>query len=335
LVFSHARLASQKELEILIKETARHKKVYATHLRNEASELSTAIEESITIARRTGVSLHIFHLKALGEKNWPLMKQVLQKISQAKKEGVDISFSIYPYQSTGSVLYTFLPEWVARGGRRMLLKRLQDKKYRQRLIAEMKEDGIDYSKMIISISSLDKTLTSKKIKDIAKSQNKSVEEAVVDILIVNNGRVIVLAEAISRENIILAIKHPDSIIASAGVGYSEKYQESGRIIHPRSFGAFPKVLQKYVLQEKIISWEKAIAKMTALPAKKFGIKKRGQIKINNFADVLIIDPKTIASPATIDSPYQYAKGIDFVLVNGKFVVKSGRYTGKKAGQIVK
>ncbi len=335
LTFSHARLASNKELMTLVKTVVRQNKVYATHLRDEMDKLSMAVEEAIKTAKMTNAKLHIFHLKALGEKNWPLIEKALQKISQAKKSGLDITFSIYPYTISGSVLYTFLPEWVARGGRRMMLNRLRKESYRQRVIAEMKKSGIDYAKMIISISSIDKTIVNKRIEVIAKTQNKSIEETVIDLLLINNGRIIVLAGMMSEENIKAKIKHPVSLIASAGVGYDEEYQNSGRIVHPRNFGAFPRVLRKYVLQEKIITWEKAITKMTSLPAEKFGVEQRGVIAKNYFADILIINPKTITDLATIKNPYRYAKGIEYSLINGKLTIKNGKYVGERNGKIIK
>jgi len=335
LVYSHAKLAPAKELLTLNKIIASHKEVYTTHLREEGHAILDSLTEAIKTAKDSGVKLHISHLKVMGEENWPLMDKALKKIERAKKDGVDISFDIFPYTATGSVLYTFLPDWVSRGGRKMMLKKLKDLEIREKLIKEMKESYIDYSKIIIASHSLGKTLTRKAVSDIAKAQNKGVEEIVVDLLVASNGRVITITEALSEENLEKAIKNPLSVIASNGSGYDVAHKGSGDLVHPRDFGSFPRILSRYVKRKKLISWEDAIYKMTGRPAEIFGIKNRGIIKEKNFADIVIFDPATIEDKATIDKPYQYSVGIEYVLVNGEIILDQGKYTDERAGAIIK
>jgi len=177
-------------------------------------------------------------------------------------------------------------------------------------------------------------LSRRKILDIAKSQEKSVEDTVVDVLIASEGRVITSIESLSEENVEKAVVHPLSIISTNGAGYSIEHSKTGEVIHPRSFGTFPRIISQYVLGKRIISWETAIRKMTGIPAQKFGIKKRGEIKEKNFADIVIINRDKLTDLATTENPYQYSRGIEFVLVNGEVILNEGVFSGGKSGRIL-
>lgn len=335
LVYTHARLATEEELIELANIVKKYNGVYVTHIRDEADELIESVEEAIKISKKTKVKLHISHLKAVGKKNWYKMEEMLAHISQASESGVDISFDVYPYIHTGSVLYTLLPSWVAEGGKKMLLHRLKDSVIRTKVISEMKKSGFEYNKVEIASSPLDKTLTRRKITEIAKSQNKTVEDTIIDILIASEGRVITSMEVLSEENIKEAIIHPLSIIATNGAGYSIKHAKTGEMVHSRSFGTFIKVLAEYVFEKKCLTLEEAIKKMTSFPAEKFGIEKRGQLKKGYFADILVLDKSKIASPSNQERPYQYSRGVEYSFVNGEIVIKEGKYEGTRNGHIIK
>jgi len=335
LVYSHAKAASTDELINLSKWVKKYNGVYATHIRGEQDDIIESLEEAVEIAQKSKVKLHISHLKAMGEKNWSKMDEALDIIDHAYENGVDVTFDVYPYTNTGSVLYTILPDWIAEGGKKMLVRRLKDPVTRAKVILEMKESDFDYSKIEIAISPLNKTLARKKISEIAASQEKSVEEAVVDILVASEGRVIGSMEVLSAKNVEKALLHPLSIVATNGAGYNVDHKETGEIAHPRSFGAFPKVIHEYVLNKKLLSWEGAIRKMSSLPAKKFGLQKRGALLEGNFADVLVLDPEKINGPASKENPYQYSSGVDFMLVNGKVIVGEGEYNGEMGGRIIR
>jgi len=335
LVYTHARGATEEELIELAKVVQRYNGVYVTHLKNEGEGLTEGIKNAINIAKETKVRLHISHLKAISEKNWPLMDQALELIEKAQNNDLDITFDFYPYTSIGSVLYTLLPSWISEGGKKMMLRRLKDRSTRTRVVEEMKNSDFDFSSIEIGISNLDKVLARKKIKDIARSQNKSVEEAIIDILLAANGRVIISSESLSEENIKKAVKNNFSIVASNGSGYNLEHEKTGEVVHPRNFGSFPRVFKKYLVDENVISWEDAIRKMTGFPAEKFNLRKRGEIKEKNFADITIINPKEIQDFATNNNPYQYNQGIDQVLVNGQIVLDQSKYTGVKNGEIIR
>ena len=335
LVYSHAKLASKKEIERLAKIVANYNGIYTTHVRDEGDKIIDSIDESVDTARNSGVRLSISHLKIMGEKNWPLMEKALKKIDEASKSGLDICFDIFPYTATGSVLYTFLPDWVSKGGRKMMITRLKDEDTKKKAIEEMRKGNIDYDKVIVAVYSLGRTLTRRVVGEIAKSQGKTSEETVIDLLIASNGRIITITEALNEENLEKSIQHPLSMISSNGSGYDMEHKSTGELVHPRDFGTFPRVLANYVRRKRMISWEEAIHKMTGKPAEKFGIKKRGLIKIGNYADIVIFSPDNITDLATINKPYQYSAGVEHVLVNGKFALENGIYTGGRAGMVLR
>lgn len=335
LVYSHAKLASSREIAELAEIVKKYNGVYTTHIRGEGHELIRSVEEAIRISKDTGVSLQISHLKAMGEKNWHLMEEAINLIETARTSGIDVHFDVYPYTYTGSVLYILLPDWATEGGRSMMLSRLRDGETRRRVIKEMKDNDYNYSKITISISALDKTLNHKKITEIARAQGKEIEEAIIDILIASEGRVVTMMEVLSEKNVDKGVVNPFSIVSSNGSGYNIEHKKTGEIVHPRNFGTFPRVLAEYVRERGVVGWEEAVRKMSGFPAEKFRIEKRGVLIEGNYADVVVFDPKLICDKATIEEPYQYPVGMDWVIVNGQIAIKNGLVTQALAGEIIK
>jgi len=335
LVYTHAKLASSREIAELAEVVKKYDGVYTTHIRGEGHELLRAIEEAIRIAEVTGVRLQISHLKAMGKKNWGLMEEALNLIETARTSGLDVNFDVYPYTSTGSVLYILLPDWVTEGGRNMMLSRLKNPDTRKHVIEEMRENEYDYSKIIISISSLDKTLNHKKISEIAEIQEKSIEDAIIDLLIASEGRVVTIMEVLSEKNVDKGVVNPFSIISSNGSGYDIAHKETGELVHPRSFGSFPRVFENYVKKRGVVGWEEAVRKMSGLPAEKFKIEKRGIIAEGNHADVVVINPDSVCDIATVENPYKYSQGMDWVIVNGKPAIENGVITNLRSGEVIK
>jgi len=338
LVYSHAKMATTKEIIELARVVKSFNGLYTTHVRGEAEELIPAIDETIEIAKKTGVNTEILHLKAMGKNNWPNMKKAIELIDlAANNKKLNINFDIYPYTVTGSVLYILLPEWVTEGGKAQLLKRLKDPAIKEKVIREMQEKKhYEYDKVTIAISPINKSFIGKKITEIAKAQEVSVEEAIINMLLISEGRISVFLDTLSEENVKMGITHSLGFIASDGVGYDlNYYQKKNDMVHPRCFGAFPRFLGKYTKQEFLISWEEAIYKITYGPAQKIGLEKRGLIKKGYWADLVLINPDEVIDKATFENPYQYSEGIDYVLVNGEIVVENGHYTGKKNGKVLK
>jgi N-acyl-D-amino-acid deacylase len=335
LAYSHEQFATWEELKAFALIVKNHEKIFSVHLRNEGADILPAIDEAIDLARETQVSLQISHFKVMGERNWSLSEKALQKIEKARSEGIDVNFDVYPYVETGSVLYVSLPAWAADGGKKMLLRRLKEKHLREKIVSEMKEiHEYPYEKAIVAISALDKNLPEKRISKIAEARGISAEEVVIDLLIASNGRVITLLDCLDERNVKKAIAHPLSIIASDGAGYDINHKDTGELVHPRCFGTFPRVLGKYVREEKLLTLEEAVKKMTSMPAKKIGLTGRGILQKDSIADTVIFDPEKIASLATVEEPYQYAEGVSEVIVNGKMILEKGKMTGEMAGEFL-
>ncbi len=337
LAYSHAKIAPTEEIIKLAKIVKKEHGIYTSHIRGEAGELIPAIEETLLITKKANISTEISHLKAMGKKNWPNFSKVIEMIEKAKKQELKINFDVYPYITTGSVLYILLPDWVAEGGKRMLIKRLKDPITKAKAIKEMQEtQSYEYNKVIVAISPIDKTFIGKRITEIAQTQGVSAEEAIINMLIVSEGRVITSFETLNEDNVKLALKHSLGFIASDGSGYDiDYYRRKKELIHPRCFGTFPRVLGKYVREEKLMNWEQAIYKMTGGPAGKIGLKNRGVLKKGNFADITILNPETVIDKATFENPFQYPEGIEYVIVNGKIAIDKGKYTGEMAGKVLR
>ncbi len=335
LAYSHEKKAAWDELVELAAVVKSAERVFSIHLRDEAGGIIVAIEEVVDFARQTGVSLEISHFKIMGEENWLLAEKALDMIRCANDSGLNINFDVYPYTYTGSVLYVLLPDWAVEGGKKMLLRRLKEKHLRARIVQEMKETAkYHYENAIIAACSFVKSLTKRKISEIAAAKGLSVEETIVDLLVAGEGRVITLMECLSEENLKKFIRNPLSIVASDGAGYSLSHKESGELVHPRCFGTFPRVLGKYVREEKLLSLEEAVAKMTSRPAEKFGLVDRGRIEKGKMADITVFDPKIVSDKAAIENPYQYSEGIEQVIVNGKFALRDRKLTGEMAGEFI-
>jgi len=336
LAFSHAKTISNREIRYLVEILKANNAFYASHIRGESEELLPSVNETIRIGREFEIPVEISHLKAIGEKYWSDMKKALEMINVANEENVEINFDVYPYDTTGSVLYILLPDWVSRGGRKKMISRLSDLDLRGKIIKELKIMDYNYKNIIISICPRLKEVVGKSIFDIAKKQEISPEKAMIELLISANGHAIVFnREILSDENIKLALKSQHCIISSADAAYNIEYVRTGEVVHPRCFGAFPKVLGKYVREQKVISLENAIEKMTSKPAQKIGLKNRGVLKKGFFADITIFDPKTIIDKADFDNPYQYSEGVENVIINGKVIIEDGKHTGELAGKVLR
>lgn len=335
LRYTHARGADRDEISMFLAALVREQLVYATYLRDEGEHLLDAVEEALTVSREIGVPLHISHLKAVGKRNWHLMEEALETIKDANMDGFGVSFDVYPYTASGSVLYTFLPEWVTESGREVMLHRLQDFKVRQAVIRDMRVNEYDYSSMRISVSQINNMIRNRSVGELAVVQGTSPEEAVLDILAASEGRAIVSVEVSSERNVEKAIQHPFSIVSSNGVGYSQEYGETGNMVHPRNFGAFPRIFARYVRGKGLLSFEEAVHKMTGKPAAKFGLSGRGFLRPGMRADIVVFDPDQIADRATMEDPYRYPDGIRMVVVNGEIAAEDGVYLGTRAGEVIR
>ncbi|OGD30789.1 hypothetical protein A2833_00015 [Candidatus Azambacteria bacterium RIFCSPHIGHO2_01_FULL_44_55] len=334
LNYSHAKAATFDEIVKLSGIATKHKKVYSSHLRDEGGGLISAVKEVIESARAAGASLQISHFKSVGRDNHQFFETALSMIEKAGDEGLNINFDLYPYAVTTSVIYTLLPDWVAVGGRAQLVANLGSPDVRARVIFEMKPNEEEIKNIVIASGAIDKTFIGRTLAQIAQNQGVGVSEALINTLAVAGGRIIGFWPALAEENIIRGLKSSFSLIASDGAAYNLDDARAGYLVHPRSFGTFPRILARYVRDKKIMSWEEAIKKMTALPALKFGLSQRGVIKPGFIADITIFNPETVQDLATYENPFQYANGIDAVIINGNVALLAGKISDKNFGSII-
>ncbi|MFO0703038.1 MAG: amidohydrolase family protein, partial [Candidatus Andersenbacteria bacterium] len=271
--------------------------------------------------------------RANGQAAWPKLPAAVQAIDAAVQSGVDVSFNVYPYTVTLSVLYNYLPSWFSRGGKTKLLERIKQPKLRARVVAEMKQQPFKYGDMIVAQAPINKSLAGKKIGDLAVASSLSVEETVLNTLVAANGQVIVMDATVNEEHVRQLLVHPRGIVGTDAAGYDLRYR--GELVHPRSFGTFPRVVAKYVRDELLLSLESAIQKMTAWPAQRLGMQKRGLVKEGYYADLVIFDPATIQDQATTQHPFRFATGIEHVVINGKVVHGDFKQGNPMAGQVLR
>ena len=333
LSYSHENFVETSELLELASVLADNDGIMTFHIRNESDRFLESIREIIEIAKRSAVRVEISHLKVLGKENRSQLEEAIADLENVNEKGVGINFDFYPYNFSWSVFYPYLPNWISRGGREKLLKRLavdRDK------VLKSLTSCIDKIKfLIIAYSPFNKSFVGKSFEDIAKDQGTSIEEAIINVLLGSRGHLICFDKSISEDNVVRKVQHSLGIVVSDGVGFHEEENRLGQLAHPRCFGTFPRFLGRYVREGLSLKWEKAIQKITSMPALKYGINDRGFIQKDLKADITIFDPDKIIDRATLENPFQYSVGVDYVLVNGKLVVDKGEHTGELVGEIVK
>ncbi len=334
LSYSHAKFAKTEEISRLAKVAGRHNGILTIALRSEGDDFTSSVQEAIAICREAGISTEITQFKVKGKKNWDLFKPALKEIDQAAEEKLNINFDLYPYSTTGTVLYTYLPDWVSRGGRSKMLERLKNPNIRPKVVEEMKDDDHDYSNLTIAMSS-NLAYVGKKIPQIGEEEGIGSEEAVLNTLIASDGKAICFDPSISEENVKLGLVDPLGMVATDGSGYDDDYAQSGNLVHPRCFGTFPRFLGRYVRDEKLLSLEEAVYKIAGMPARKLGLLDRGFVKEGLQADLVVFNPKYVRDLATFQNPYRYPEGISDVIVNGVPVVRRENLTGERPGAVLR
>ena len=345
LIYAPQSFTSTSEIIELAKVIGEYGGIYASHIRNEGEYVLQAIAECIEIVEKSGCKGHISHHKVAGKKNWGKSIQTLSLIEEANTRGIDITFDSYPYNRGASYLSATLPPWVHEGGLDQILTRLKDEKTRLKIKNEIIH-GIEGWENWISLNGFNKLFISSvksdkwkkyegfSIADVAgKSGEKDDWDVFFEILIDSNTNVDITIESMDEEDIRRIMTSPYQMFGTdcCAIPPSEEFGKE----HPRGFGTYPRILGKYVREEKLLSLEDAIRRMTSFPAQKFGLKERGLIKKNKWADIVIFDPKTVKDKATYENPYQYPEGIPYVIVNGMVVIDNEKQRDIKSGRILR
>ncbi len=342
LIYPPGSYAKTPELIALAKVAAQYGGVYFSHMRNESGDLLGAIQEAIQIGEEAHIPVHIYHLKAAGQENWPLISKALALIRQARDRGIDVTADAYPYIYNGIDLASFIGPWHFASGREAFVKTLADPAVRASLRKEIetKADwenwylhvGKDWGNVLVAEvpPGVDPKYAGMSVAQIAKARNVDDWTAFFDL--VEKGNTSVNPKSMNEEQK-REIYQQDFVSVSSDAPPTNP--ATSPHTHPRAFGTFPRILAKYVRDEHVISLPNAIRAMTSLPADQLKINDRGRIAPGMAADIVIFDPATVKDTATYANPTSYPVGIEYVLVNGKVEVENGKVTAELAGQVIR
>lgn len=337
LIYPPGVYSDTAEMIELCKVVAEKWGVYTTHMRNEQDLVIDSVKETITVAEKSGVSTIIAHHKANGKKNWGRSRQTLQLIDEGRDRGLDITCDVYPYIASSTFLWALLPPWVQEGGMDKLLERLRDNENRKRIKENFINglpgwpnlvEGSGWDGILISSAKKNKDLEGKTLQKLAEIRKTEPAEALFDVLLEEDADVLMVLFGMAEEDVTNILRHPAAMVGSDAIPSTGKP-------HPRYFGAFPRILCKYVREDRALSLQEAIRKMTSMPAQKLGLRDRGMLRAGMWADIVIFDPVTIGDRATYTDPRQYPTGISHVLVNGRITVSNGKTTGALAGKVLR
>jgi len=336
-----------EELIEICKVAAEYDGMYISHIRSEGNKLLESLDELIRIADEANIRAEIYHLKQSGKANWGKFDDVVAKIDSARTAGLQITADMYTYTAGATGLDASMPPWVQEGGIKKWAERLKDPIIRKKVLKEMVTPTNEWESLMQATESPDKILligfkndslkylTGKTLAEVAKMRNLSPEETAMDLVIQDGSRVGTVYFLMSEENVKKQIALPWMSFCSDALSGAPEGVFLKSNYHPRAYGNFARLLGKYVRDEKVISLEEAVYKLTGLPASNLKIKKRGAIKTGYYADLAIFDPDKIRDHATFDNPQQYSTGMVHVFVNGVQVLTSGEHTGALPGQVVR
>jgi N-acyl-D-amino-acid deacylase len=319
---------------------------YIAQIRSEGDRLLEAVKETIDIARASGAPAEIYHLKEAGSANWSKLDALVRIIEEARADGIRISADMYTYTAGQTGLDAAMPPWVRDGGVEAWIARLRDPAIRARVIAEMRDPspawenlyrlaGASGTRLLGFKNPALRPLIGKTIAEVAAARQVGPEDAAIDLVIEDETEVKVAYFHISEDNVRRQVALPwvsfgSDAAAPAPQGVFLKSSD-----HPRAYGNVARLLGKYVREEKVITLQEAIRKLTAFPAANLSLQSRGQLKAGYLADVVVFDPATIQDHATYEKPHQLATGVDHVWINGIRALKDGVATGAPSGRFVR
>lgn len=339
LCYPPACYARAPELIALCRAAARYGGYLSCHMRSEGPLLLEALDEVILIAREGRIPLQISHLKTAGSANWHKLSAAFEKIEQARDQGVPITADRYPYLASHAGLQALLPDWAFEGGTETQMLRLRDRPTRQRLQEEIRADhpGGDFWETILISevgSEENQQWVGSTVADGAAREATPPLEFVFDLLLRENMQVEAIYFNMSEENLREILSKPYVMLGSDSACRAHYGPLSKGRPHPRAFGTFPRLLDRFVNREGLLTLEEAVYKMTGAPAQKLGFRERGLIRPGFKADIVVFDPRKIADTATYENPQSYPEGIDCVIVNGAVTLKNGVHTGAGKGSVL-
>jgi N-acyl-D-amino-acid deacylase len=334
----YATVEELAELASVVKE---YGGVYATHMRSEGDngDWLDAIDEALAVGERSGVRVQISHLKALGSESWGRSGEAMERIEAAAARGVDVAGDQYPYAATSSTLFVLFPQWSQEGGVDAFLERLRDpdqeRRIRDAFASTLAMRG-GPTRMTVSEYAPEPALQGRTLAEVAKATGSPELDSAVELLRASRGHVSMIYHTLEEEDIEVIFRRPFVMVASDGSAVAPYGALAADYYpHPRNYGCFPRVLGDFVRTRKLVDAGEAIRKMTALPAERFNLERRGQLQVGWSADVTVFDPDRVIDRATFAEPREYAEGIDYVLVNGELVLDHENHTGRHPGRVLR
>jgi len=346
LQYAPAPYAKTEELIALASEAARFGGIYATHMRSEGDGINAALDEAFRIGREAKIPVEIWHLKAAGKPNWNRMPEIVARIEAARASGVDVTADTYAYPAWFNSFSAFVPPWAHDGGDVKMVERLKDPAMRARIRQEMTTADSSWDNewqeipgpeaILVSVVQNPKLLPlqGKTIQQIAETQNKDAIDTIFDLLIEDPGMSVAVF-AMNEKDVALALQQPWVSVDNDSQGASPDGLLGKEHPHPRAYGTFPRILHKYVQEEKLLTLPEAIRKFSALPAQRMRLTDRGVLKQGLWADIVVFDPEKIHDLATFENPNQLAEGMEYVLVNGVPVIDGGKMTDALPGKVLR
>jgi len=336
LIYLPGTFATTDEIIALAKVVSTNGGIYTSHMRSEGDEIFEALEELFSIARAAHIPAHVSHIKLGGQRNWHQTDRVLDMITAAREEGLDITQDQYVYTASSTSIGSLIPEAARAGGG--FAARMEDIAFEDGIIAEMTEEaeerGTDFSYAVIAAYEADPSLNGLNIAEAAQvtRNDDSLQSQIRTILEIElRGGASGVFHSINEEDLVEFLRHPNTMIAADSSVRTWQYG----VPHPRGYGNNARVLARYVREQKVLRLEDAVRRMTSLPATTFGIKDRGTLREGAWADLVIFDPGKVNDLATFEQPHQYATGFDLVMVNGQAITIADGPTDKKPGHIVR
>ena len=348
LQYVPGRFASTEELIELAKVAAEHGGIYITHQRSESNLIFESLDEVFTIAERAGIPAEVWHLKTAYKVNWGKMPEVLARFEEARARGLDVSANQYPYDRASNGLDACLPVWVREGGADEMIARLRDPALRERIKTEMADASITEwenqwygsggAEGVMLSSVLDPALRKWEgmtLAGIGREMGKDPRDALMDLVIADHAESSCIISIMTEDDVRAALRHPLVSIDTDSSARAEDGSLSTSKSHPRAWGTFARILGKYVRDEKLLTLEEAVRKMTSRAATRVGLQDRGILRPGMAADITVFDPNTIRDVATFEDPNHYSVGVRYILVNGRAVVDDGKITDERPGQVLR
>jgi N-acyl-D-amino-acid deacylase len=336
LIYLPEMYSTTEELIAYAKVAAKYDGVYFTHMRDEGDRIDMGLDEAFRIGREAKIPVNIWHLKVGGRKNWGRMTHVIERINEARAEGIDVAANVYPYPASGTSLSTLAPDWALEGGYGEFVKRLAAPEQRARIDEELKRQlerrGFHGIFVARQTSPALQPYEKMYIEDIAAKMGVAADEALLRLFAESPSSPSVIFFSMSEEDVRTALAQPFVSVGSDSGVPSPEARAKGVYVHPRAYGTMPRVLGHYVRDEKLFTIEEAVRKLTSQAADRAHFEDRGVLRPGMKADITIFDPATIADPATFAEPHQFAVGVSDVIVNGVAVLRDGRVTEALPGR---